>query len=447
MSRLCACAYIFLTPNRSIKRVIFETIQKNNGVKIITLSNPEIRQIAGRAGRYKVAPQTTGSNPDPDTETSKDEAKSSSGSEEQSDAIYPAPPHSLDSRPPFDEHTIGLVTTLEQEDYDTVVTALETPAEPLTTAGILPPDDVIYRFCNYFPPGTPFSYMLIRLHEICESSKGFHLCRLKDQTAIADAINDVPNLDIQERLVLVSAPVSVRDPRQAKLIKNMATCIGEQGGGALLDLPDLNLEVLEREIEGTRSELSDLETLHKGLIMYMWLSFRFPGVFTTRPLANHAKELVEIAIEKCLGLLNYQDRATARRRMRREAVLTDLKEDLLKKEWLENEDGEGGVIKDKSLEGELITAADELEHEEDGLLDDKDAGGTSSIEEVTAMSDMRLDDEGRYPEECDDVEEGEEQVDTLVLDELPKVHDEDGGTSTVATPAQSEQPLQGPARS
>lgn len=414
--------------------MIFETIQKHNGVKIITISNPEIRQIAGRAGRYKVAPQNTNVDLGVRTEPKKLDAKSSNGNQEQPDAIYPAPLHSLDSRPPFDRHTIGLVTTLEEEDYDTVVRALETPAEPLATAGIMPPDDIIYRFCNYFPPGTPFSYMLMRLHEISQFSKGFHLCRLKDQTAIADAIHDVPNLDIQERLILVGAPVSVRDPRQARLIKTLATCIAEQRGGALLDLPGLDLEILDRKIQGKKTELSDLETLHKGLIMYMWLSFRFPGVFTTRPLANHAKELVEIAIERCLTRLNYRDRAAARRKLRKRAALTDLKDDLLEQEWLEKSEREGGVIKDKS-------------DEEDGLSDDRDVGETSSIEEVTVTSDVGIDDEGEYPEEFDGEErDDEETMDSIIPDEEvePELNREE--KSSVNIPTHPERPKRDEAR-
>lgn len=349
------------------------------------------------------------------SDSSNEEVKLSPPTEEHADSIYPAPPPSLDSRPPFDKHTVGLVTTLEQEDYQVVVKALETPAAPLTSAGIMPPDDVVYRFCNYFPPGTPFSYMLMRLHEICQSSHGFHICRLKDQVAIADAVHEIENLDIHERLILVSAPVSIRDKSQILLIKHMAKCIAEQRGGALLDIPDLNLEILDGTIMGTRAELSGLETLHKGLIMYMWLSFRFPGIFTTRPLANHAKELVEIAIEKCLRMLNFQDRAKARKLMREKAGLTELSEDILKQDWLDRVGGEGGVIKNKILEAELTAAIDEVVDQENEFLDDV-VGEVSNIEESTVTNDMGVDDESEYPEETDGEEEGEEELDLTTSD-------------------------------
>lgn len=405
--------------------MIFETIQKSNGVKIVTLTSPEIRQIAGRAGRYRVAPQNT--EPAAVTvtvaeaemvatalpELTNEAIKPSEVAKKDTEPPYPTSPPSLDSRPPFDKNTIGLVTTLEQEDYQTVVTALETPAAPLQTAGILPPDNVIHRFCNYFPPETPFSYILMRLHEICQSSHGFHLCRLKDQVQIADVIHDIQNLDVGERLQLVSAPVAIRDKSQASLIRALATCIAEQRGGALLELPCLNLEVLDKTVTGTRAELKELETLHKGLIMYMWLSFRFPGVFTTRPLANHAKGLVEGAIEKCLRMLNFQDRAKMRKKLREKSVLAEISNDLLKQEWVRN--GDEGVIKNKGLEQELNVAADQVEAEDEGVLDSEGGLEAENIQEGTATHDIHNDDEGEYPEEDEGEDEDSTELDPTTL--------------------------------
>jgi ATP-dependent RNA helicase SUPV3L1/SUV3 len=172
------------------------------------------------------------------------------------------------------------------------------------------------------------------------------------------------------------------------LIRALATCIADQKGGALLDLPHFNLEVLDNEITGTKSELRELETLHKGLIMYMWLSFRFPGVFTTRPLANHVKELVENAIEKCLRMLNFQDRAKARKRLRERGAMDEISADLLKQEWVQQAAAGVGQADD----GRLVDGAGGLE--------------TGRFREDTAMKETVHDDEGEYPEEDDVGDEG-----------------------------------------
>jgi ATP-dependent RNA helicase SUPV3L1/SUV3 len=44
-----------------------------------------------------------------------------------------------------------------------------------------------------------------------------------------------------------------------------------------------------------------VETLHKALVLYLWLSYRFAGVFTSRPMASYVKELVEERIDKVLA--------------------------------------------------------------------------------------------------------------------------------------------------
>ena len=58
---------------------------------------------------------------------------------------------------------------------------MESEPEPIRTAGIFPPDTVLERFSSYFPPGTPFSYIMTRLHELSLMHKSFHLCGLRDQ--------------------------------------------------------------------------------------------------------------------------------------------------------------------------------------------------------------------------------------------------------------------------
>ena len=72
-----------------------------------------------------------------------------------------------------------------------------------------------------------------------------------------------------------------------------ATCMAEHTNGRLLDLPELNLEILEQPVSGSKEYLHELESLHKSVILYSWLSFRVGGVFTDRTLAAHVKELVE----------------------------------------------------------------------------------------------------------------------------------------------------------
>jgi ATP-dependent RNA helicase SUPV3L1/SUV3 len=78
---------------------------------------------------------------------------------------------------------------------------------------------------------------------------------------------------------------------------------------------------------GDRSYLYKLEQLHKMIVCYLWLSYRFPNVFTTRSLANYTKKLVEDQIEKTLNDFSFIEQARLRmkasRGQARKAMVTE----------------------------------------------------------------------------------------------------------------------------
>lgn len=270
--------------NLAIKRVIFEASNKFDGAARRTLSVADIKQIAGRAGRYRTAAQATENSAESNTEN--DEASGKS--------------ENLESN--------GIVTTLEKFDFPVVKAAMVSEPEPIRTAGIYPPATVLERFSSYFPPGTPFSYVLTRLHELSLMHKRFHLCGLKDQVWIADLIEPVQGLTVADRNSICSAPASQTDADLwRELMPAYARIIAEQSGGSLVDIPQLPLEVLDAEPSPSREYLRELERLHKGIVTYLWLSYRFAGLFNTRALAFHVKLMVEEKIEEVLSKFSFTE--------------------------------------------------------------------------------------------------------------------------------------------
>lgn len=266
----------------------------------------EIKQIAGRAGRYKTAHQAV-----------------SDDSQNAVAATTSDPIIGLDDTKPHQqakERTVGWVTTLDQIDHTYLKKGMNQEPEPITSAGLFPPSLIVERFANYFPPGTPFSYIMLRLHEISEIHPRFHLCALKDQLAIADSIHTIKNLSIQDRIMICAAPINMRDDGEKKFLRTLAMCIAEGKSGSLLDLESLPLNILDRAASGDRKYLYQLEQLHKMLVCYLWLSYRFPNVFTTRALANYTKKQVEDQIEKTLEEFSFIEQARARMRKERQAA-------------------------------------------------------------------------------------------------------------------------------
>lgn len=263
---------------------------KSDGTKYVPLQISEIKQIAGRAGRYRTAADAVSDN------TPKGDGESKAVVQK--------------------EKTVGWCTTLDQIDLDALKDAMSREPDPIKTAGLFPPSLIVERFASYFPPGTPFSYILLRLHEISEIHPRFHLCGLKEQLTIADAIHTIKGLSIQDRIMITSAPCNMRDPAEKKFLRTLAECIAEGKTGNLLELPNLPLDAMDEPARGDRSYLYSLEQLHKMVVLYLWLSYRFPNVFTTRPLAVYTKKLLEDQIENTLTQFSHTELRKAQKEKR-----------------------------------------------------------------------------------------------------------------------------------
>lgn len=288
--------------NLAIKRVIFETSVKFDGQKHGTVGIAEIKQIGGRAGRFRTSAQVN------DVPVEAQSLAAAKGDDLPAVLAPPAPR----------DQTMGLVTTLESVDYPVVATAMASEPPPILTAGIDPPSWVLERFATYFPPGTPFSYLLSRIHDLGTVNQRFHLTRLKDQLWIADLIEPIRGLTVRDRHILCLAPASSGDADLWNaLMPALARCVVEQRGGDICELREMPIETLDMPMAAGRLYLRGLERLHKGVVAYMWLSYRFAGIFTTRATALHLKSLVEAKIEEALSKFSYSELQRKKRMERR----------------------------------------------------------------------------------------------------------------------------------
>lgn len=291
---LAASDAIGMGLNLEIKRVVFEAVNKHDGVKVRELSLPELKQIGGRAGRYRTAAQANRA------------ATSNADSAIQNSAVGPVK----------SPEQVGFVTTLEEEDLDVIHGSFDREAEPLQTAGLFPPASLIEKFASYFPAGTPFSFILLRLRDIAKLPGRYHMCDLRSNLEVAQLIQAYP-LTIHDRCVFINAPCSLRDHNMPQIIRALAKRIAYHRNGDLLDIKEINLEILDYNLEnyprGKDQYLKHLESLHKSLVLYLWLSYRYVGVFQSQALAFHVKEMVEVKINEYLEKLDYSPDARRQR--------------------------------------------------------------------------------------------------------------------------------------
>ncbi|KAI5464992.1 ATP-dependent RNA helicase SUV3 precursor [Mariannaea sp. PMI_226] len=261
--------------NLEIRRVIIESVMKFDGSQNRLLTFPELKQIGGRAGRYRTARDATESAVDTET-----------------------------------EDKIGYVTAMDQADLKYVHRAFNCPVDDIQFAYIAPPAAAVERFSTYFPRDTPLSFILMRIRELASVGSRYHLNVTSDALELADIIQDIP-LAIYDRLTLVHLPVSLRAEGSIPAIRALARIIANNDNGDLLDIKEIPLEFLDinpREYDGTPQDyLWKLESLHSAINMYLWLSYRFQGMFRSQALAFHVRSLVEERLVESLEKMDFTD--------------------------------------------------------------------------------------------------------------------------------------------
>ncbi|KAH7683964.1 RNA helicase protein [Dioscorea alata] len=228
--------------NLNIRRVVFNTLSKYNGNKIVPVAASQVKQIAGRAGRRG--------------------------------SIYPD----------------GLVTTFLSEDLDYLIECLQQPFDEVKKVGLFPFFEQVELFAAKFPKVT-FCELLDKFRDNCRLDGSYFLCRHDGVNKVANMLEKVQGLSLQERFNFCFAPVNIRDPKAMYHLLRFASHYSEKRlVGIAMGMPKGSAK--------NDAELLDLETKHQILSMYLWLSHHFKE--ETFPYVQKA-ETMAISIASLLG--------------------------------------------------------------------------------------------------------------------------------------------------
>ncbi|KAJ3119838.1 RNA helicase [Physocladia obscura] len=236
--------------NLNIRRIVFETVSKFNGKRTVPLTVSQIKQIAGRAGRFKT------------------------------------------------QYPIGTVSTLHNGDMAAVRRALgvENPP-PLPSAGIHPSLEQIQSLADELPNET-FAGLLDQFEQLSRLDGDFFLCNLHQQKDIANLIQSI-ELSLSDRYTLVNAPASADEGILSEAFVRFATCVST---GEECNLKDY--VTLPHAPAQSSELLKVLEAHHKVILLYLWLSYRFPSIFSDSDTASHLKRVCEDLINSSLDKLH-----------------------------------------------------------------------------------------------------------------------------------------------
>eukprot|EP00899_Mesostigma_viride_P021896 jgi/Mesvir1/29708/Mv00941-RA.1 len=237
---LVASDAVGLGLNLSIRRIILSTVHKFDGTEHRMLLPSEVKQIAGRAGRFGAG------------------------------------------------CTKGVVSALEEEDHEYIKLAMAQPFQPLQAAGIFPHPEHLVLFSAMRPSLT----FVEALEEFCELARLSPLYFLQDSSEmleIAKLIGHLP-LSIDERLKFCMCPVELDDPLCVSALVKFA---GTYAASKPTPCPRMFESPAAMRAPKSQRELLALESIHKVLETYIWLSFRFPDLFHERQVARSQKTICE----------------------------------------------------------------------------------------------------------------------------------------------------------
>ncbi|CDK27710.1 unnamed protein product [Kuraishia capsulata CBS 1993] len=301
--------------NLKIRRVIFSTIMKFNGRRMEKLSVSQTKQIGGRAGRFGVHGEG---------------------------------------------ESVGLISSFKKSDLAPIRTTMNYPVEYLSQAALWPSDKIWIRYHSMFAKGTKLRAVLKRFQKDYEKradpeNNTFFLTNIYQVTEGADFFNmskldENSNFSIHDQLRLMAAPIfgslQIRSNSAgldylpplmlANLFEELILAITLRLKRSLLDYSHMlplevtepmgydelkkdaaNLEItyLKKLAPGRVSEidfstinpvlvrLKTLETMYTAVMVFLWLTYRYPQCFVDIESAQKLKELIEARISETLDMI------------------------------------------------------------------------------------------------------------------------------------------------
>ncbi|KAL5167861.1 DExH-box ATP-dependent RNA helicase DExH16, mitochondrial [Glycine soja] len=238
--------------NLNISRIIFSTMKKFDGFEVRDLTVPEIKQIAGRAGRY-------GSN-------------------------FP----------------VGEVTCMDEEDLPLLHSSLNSPSPILERAGILPTFDLMYMYSRLHPRNG-FYQILAHFLDNARLSENYFIVNCEQLLKVAAVIDELP-LGLHEKYLFCISPADMDDEISSQGLAQFAENYAKKG---LVRLREI-FTPGSLKVPKTPAALKELESIHKVLDLYVWLSFRLEESFPDHELAASQKAICSMLIEEFLERLGWQ---------------------------------------------------------------------------------------------------------------------------------------------
>lgn len=212
--------------NLNIHRVIFASMCKFDGIAVRALEPSEVKQIAGRAGRY----------------------------------------HSRYG-------TNGEVTCMQHSDLPALRRALHAKLPPLSMAGLAPTFEQLQGMQRATRDAMPFAELLRSFEEVARVDASYFCVSLDPMIRAAEVIEGAADqMSLFDLHTFCMAPLDARDGLHATLLRGWARDFAKGRTVRLRYAPPTRPPA-------THTEMQQLESYFRALDGYLWLAQHFPAAF------------------------------------------------------------------------------------------------------------------------------------------------------------------------
>uniref|UniRef100_A0A453LSK9 Uncharacterized protein n=1 Tax=Aegilops tauschii subsp. strangulata TaxID=200361 RepID=A0A453LSK9_AEGTS len=165
----------------------------------------------------------------------------------------------------------------------------------------------------------PFFILLQeRFLDKAKLSPDYFIADCEDMLKVAAIVDELP-LALHDKYVFCQSPVDVRDDISTQGLTQFAENYAKKGTVRLKEI----FTPGTLRVPTTHNQLQELESVHKVLELYVWLSYRFDDSFPDRELAASQKSICSMLIEEYLERSGWQQQGQRRvlrtpRKLRRE---------------------------------------------------------------------------------------------------------------------------------
>ena len=254
--------------NLNIRRIIFNELTKFDGVEVRQLTSPEVKQIAGRAGRYKMSYYDIGGG----VVTTMDDGLLSGGRKDANDAKD--------------------VIKSEVSGLQFIQNQLDAPVKNLKTAGLAPTFEQILEYCAKVD-GANLEDALRALSADAKVPKYYKMRKSDEVIRLAKFLANL-GMEIEDHYTFSISPTSVDCPHSMKTLMNFASAFLNEGHVSVKLIPksinkrerksraDVQTRMNQRRV----SILANLEEQHRAYDLYLWFARRLSAQFPEYNLAE-----------------------------------------------------------------------------------------------------------------------------------------------------------------